>query len=455
MAAPLADPRDHAFTLYPYHDVVIASAHGCRLTATDGREILDLASGQLCALLGHGHPRIVEVARRQAALAVNLGNRFFCDPALEACREIASICPEGLTKVALCSTGSEAVELAIRIARAATGKHELCGIRKGYHGATHQTLSLSDFVGSLKGLGARSPGIHRLPCPDCPRCPLGLRRGTCGVRCVTVGDEALATDSTDLAAVLVEPILGSGGVIAPPPEFFRAVRELCDRRGALLIADEAQTALGRTGRWLGMEHTGVTPDLVVLSKGLGAGFPVAAVVTRADVEERCLRAPMANMSSHSFDPFGAAIAVEVIRTVREEGLLARATESGRYLREGLCALAARHPMIANVRGQGLMLGVDVVAPQTGESNPLLSLVLEAECLAQGLAVGYSSLSGVIRILPPLTISRAEIDLALERLDRAAAVLATEDLDLSRYLPTHAGSLTLAQSFLEHLGSRAA
>ncbi len=299
----------------------------------------------------------------------------------------------------------------------------------------------------------RSPGIHRLPCPDCPRCPLGLKRGTCGVRCVVVGDQELATDSTDLAAVLVEPILGSGGIVVPPPEFFRAVRELCDRRGALLIADEAQTALGRTGRWLAMEHSGVTPDIVVLSKGLGAGFPVAAVVTRADIEERCLRAPMANMSSHSFDPFGAAIAVEVIRTVRDEGLLARAEESGRYLREGLCALAVRHPMLANVRGHGLMLGLDVVTPDTGDHSSLLSLVLEAECLAQGLAVGYSSLSGVIRILPPLTISRGEMDSALERLGRAAAALEAGDLDLSRYLPKHAGSLLLAQTFLERLGEQ--
>lgn len=433
---------------------MIASAAGSWLRTTDGREILDLASGQLCALLGHGHPRIVEVARKQAALAVNLGNRFFCTPALEACQEIASICPEGLTKVALCSTGSEAVEQAIRIARAATGRFELCGVRRGYHGATHQTLSLSDFAGSLKGLGVRSPGIHRLPCPDCPHCPLGLKRGTCGVRCVVVGDQELSTDSTDLAAVLVEPILGSGGIVVPPPEFFRAVRELCDRRGALLIADEAQTALGRTGRWLAMEHAGVVPDLVVLSKGLGAGFPVAAVVTRADIEEKCLRAPMANMSSHSFDPFGAAVAVEVIRTVREEGLLARAVESGRYLRDGLCALAVRHPMLANVRGHGLMLGLDVVTPDTSEHSPVLSLVLEAECLAQGLAVGYSSLSGVIRILPPLTISHGEMDTALERLGRAAAVLEGGDLDLSRYLPKHAGSLLLAQSFLERLGRQA-
>jgi len=161
---------------------------------------------------------------------------------------------------------------------------------------------------------------------------------------------------------------------------------------------------------------------------------------------------MANMSSHSFDPFGAAIAAEVIRTVRDEGLNARAEEMGRILRDGLSALARHHKILANVRGQGLMVGLDVVSAETGEREPMMSLVLEAECLEQGLAVGYSSLSGVIRILPPLTIDRGEIDQALERLDKATAVLEKGDLDLSRYLPTHAGSAMLAGAFLEHLAT---
>lgn len=445
------DPRDHVFTLYPYHNVVVQSAEGCVIRDTEGREYLDLAAGQLSAALGHGHPRLVQAACRQAGRVVNLGNRFFADVTLEACVEIARVCQQGLDKVVLCSTGSEANELAIRIARAATGKHELVGVRGGYYGATHATLSLSDFVGFIRGLGVRAQGVHRLLCPECLRCPLGLDESSCSVDCVEQGAEALKSDSTgEIAAFLVEPVLGSGGIIVPPAKFFAAVRQLCDHYGALLIADEAQTGLGRTGRWMGMEHFGVTPDICVLSKGLGAGFPVAAVVTTAAIEDRCIAAPLANMSSHSFDPFAGAVAAEVIRVIRDEGLVERSREMGEVLMRRLNDVAKRHPILANVRGLGLMVGIDVLSPETGQRSSMLSLALETECLLQGVVLGYSALSGVLRLLPPLTITRAEIDRAMEVLDKATTRVEKKGLDLPRYLPTHPGSMKMAANFLGKL-----
>ena len=446
------DPRDHAFTLYPYHDVVVTSAAGCRITDADGKQYLDLASGQLSAALGHAHPRLAAAAAEQAASVVNLGNRFLAAQTLDACAEIASVCGEGLDKVVLCSTGSEANELAVRIARAATGHHELVGVRRGYYGATHEMLSLSEFVGFIKGIGARSPGVHKLLCPDCQRCPLGLQSDTCDIACVARSAEQLAEDSTGaIAAFLVEPVLGSAGVIVPPPGFFHAVRKLCDAHGAFLIADEAQTGLGRTGRWMGMEHNSVVPDICVLSKSLGAGFPVAAVITTAEIEDRCIAAPLANMSSHSFDPFAGAVAAEVVRTIRDEGLVARATEAGDRLAAALGDVAARSEILGHVRHQGLMLGVDVVARGGDDLDPMTSLIVEAECLHRGLVVGYSALSGVLRILPPLIISDAEIDEAASKLAEAITYVSTETLDLSRYMPTHPGSFRLAAAFLGKLG----
>jgi 2,2-dialkylglycine decarboxylase (pyruvate) len=446
-----SDPRDHVFTLYPYHDVIVQSARGCIIRDTEGREYLDLAAGQLSASLGHGHARLLEAARRQAEEVVHVGSRFLAAATLGACAQIAGVCPPGLDKVVLCSTGSEANELAIRMARAATGKHELVGVRQGYYGATHATLSLSDYVGFIRGLGTRAPGVHRLACPDCPRCPLALRAPACDAACVARSAAELRADSTgDIAAFLVEPVLGSGGIIVPPACYFVAVRRLADQYGALLIADEAQTGLGRTGRWLGMEHFGVRPDICVLSKGLGAGFPVAAVVTSAAIEDRCIAAPLANMSSHSFDPFGAAIATEVIRVIRDEGLVERAEEMGLQLRARLDELAGRHSLLAGVRGLGLMVGVDVLSPDDGKPNALLSLALEAECLREGVVLGYSALSGVLRLLPPLTISRAEIDRAIEAIDRAATRVATGGLDLGRYVPRHAGAMKMAAAFLSRL-----
>jgi len=444
---------ERLFTLYPYFNAVVDSAEGCVLRDTEGKEYLDLASGQLSAILGHGHPRIVEAARRQAGKVVHLGNRFFGAAVLEACEELASVCPEGMDKVVFCSTGSEANELAVRIARAATGNHELVGVSKGYYGCTHEMLSLSDYVGFIKGIGVRAPGVLRIPAPDCLHCPLGLSHPDCDLRCVALGEEMLEKESTgEIAAFLVEPVMGSGGVVTPPSAFFERVRTLCSRYGALLIADEAQTGLGRTGRWWGMEHTSVVPDILVASKGIGAGFPVAAVVTTKKIEMKCIQAPLANMSSHSFDPFGAAVAAEVIRTVGDEGLVERAREMGGYLRQGLEDLAGARAIMAHVRGRGLMLGMDVLSPDgDGKPDPMLSLALEAECLLRGAVVGYSALSGVMRLLPPLTITREEVDRALDILVAAAAHIENEGVDVARYMPSHNGSALLAINFLRRLG----
>jgi 2,2-dialkylglycine decarboxylase (pyruvate) len=450
----MADRREELlFTLYPYFNAVIEHAEGCTLKAADGREFLDLASGQLSVLLGHSHPRIVAAAQRQAARVVHLGNRFFGTATLEAVDEIASVCPAGMNRVILCSTGTEANEMAIRIARAATGKIELVGLSKGYYGCSHLTLSLSDYVGFIKGTGVRSPGIHRLPAPDCLHCSLGLKHPDCGLKCLAMGAEMLDKESTgSIAAFLVEPVLGSGGVIIPPPGYLKGVADLCRKHGALLVADEAQTGLCRTGKWWGMEHSGVVPDILVASKGLGNGFPVAAVVTRADIEQKCINAPLANMSSHSFDPFGAAIAAEVIRTLKEENTAAAAADSGAYLLDKLHGLCAKHRLLSGARGCGLMLGVDVVG-KDGKPDAMTSLALEAECLMRGVVVGYSAMSGVLRILPPAVITREQMDRAVGILDEATTFLEEHDVDVSRYMPEHNGSALLAVSFLRRLAKK--
>jgi len=452
----MSDPRENLlFTLYPYFSTAIESARGCTLKAVDGKEYLDLASGQLSVLLGHGHPRIVQAAARQAAQVVHLGNRFYGRATLEACEELTSVAPKGFDRVILCSTGSEANEMAVRIARAATGKAELVGLDKGYYGCTNQLISLSDYVGFIKGTGFRAPGVHRLPAPDCLHCSLGHRHPECNLRCLAVGAQNLEKESTgSIAAFLVEPVLGSGGVVVPPPGYLAGVQSLCKRHGAMLIADEAQTGLGRTGRWWGMEHSGVVPDILVVSKGLGNGFPVAAVLTRADVEAKCINAPLANMSSHSFDPFGAAVAAEVVRTIRDDGIVERSAQTGAYFLDALAQLCRRRRLLANPRGCGLMLGLDVVSRQSnGAPDPMTSLALEAECLMRGVVVGYSALSGVLRILPPAVIDLHDVDHAIDVIDQAACYLEEHDVDVSRYMPEHNGSALLAVAFLRRLMKR--
>ena len=383
---------------------------------------------------------------------VHLGNRFFGEASLEACQELTSVTPEGLDKVVLCSTGTEANELAIRIARAATGHHELVGVQQGYYGCSHETMSLSDYVGFIQGIGTRSAGVHRLASPNCQRCPMGQWYPDCNLRCLEYSASVLEAESTGkIAAFLVEPILGSGGIIVPPDEWFTGVKKLAERFGALLIADEAQTGMGRTGRWMGMDHTDVTPDILVLSKGVGAGFPVAAVITTGAIEDRCIEAPLANMSSHSFDPFAGAIAAETVRILSDEGLVEQAEERGRYLRDALSKVADKYDFLGNPRGRGLMVGMDVTSLEGGDKlQPMLSLALEAECMIRGLVLGYSSLSGVVRLLPPLVITEEEIDRAATLLDGACAHVEQNGVEVFRYMPKHLGSARLAMAFLGKL-----
>lgn len=445
--------KDRVFTLYPYHDVVIKEARGNTLIDADGKKYLDLAAGQLCAIFGHSPEDFLDRVFSRAKSGFHLGNRFFSEIMLLCCEKIASVAPAGLDKVAVCNTGSEANEMAVRIAKAATGKHEVVGLMKGYYGCTHQMLSLSDYLGFMKGGSVKAAGTHRIPPPDCRRCMLGLSHPGCGLQCLRAAEEFIELNTEkSIAAFIVEPILGSGGIIVPPEEYFRGLKSLCGKYGALLIADEAQTGLGRTGRWFGMQHFGVAPDILVLSKSLGAGFPVAAVATTAEIEDRCLSAPLANMSSHSFDPFGCAVAYEAILKIEQEGLVEAAQRKGRRLAARLEALKQKHASIGDVRGRGLMIGVEIVRSGTpSEVDPLLSLVIEAEALRRGLVLGYSALSGVLRILPALLIGEDEIDAAVAILDETLAFLSDPaNVDIMSYMPRHASSLKLASAFLGRL-----
>jgi 2,2-dialkylglycine decarboxylase (pyruvate) len=250
--------------------------------------------------------------------------------------------------------------------------------------------------------------------PDCQHCPVHSHFPGCDFQCLLTSERFLnAHCSGGVAAIVVEPILSSGGMIFPPAGYFKVLRQLADRLGALLISDEAQTGMGRTGRWFGIEHDDVVPDILVFSKGAGGGFPVAGVVVSDDLANSVI-GRFSNFSSHQSDPLAAAALSAVIDIIEEEGLIGRAQRSGSRLADGLGVIAEKHEILSNVRGRGLMIGIDVNSvPARGWSREQTGRVFEYHCRAAGVHVKSIFNGATFRILPPLTISNTEIDRVLE------------------------------------------
>ena len=403
----------------PYDDHVIVKAEGCVVVDSDGNELLDLTSGQFCAVLGHTHPKLIERVTAQLPKVVHTSSNQISLPVLEAAAKLASIAPGGLKKSLILSTGSEANECALRIAKTATGKSGTVGFSQGYYGITLATRNAG--IGWGRGPAALPalPNTARLLTPYCLRCPVGAKYPECDFLCLKTSEEVLQTQVTDVAAFIVEPILSAGGMIVPPPGYLQRLQELARKHDALLIVDEAQTGFGRTGKWFGVEQHGVVPDIITFCKNAGGGFPVAGVMTTGVVARKLAARAFYHLSSHQADPFGAVVLSAVIDTITEEGLLEEAAQKGRYFADRLLELKAKWPVIADVRGMGLMLGVEFVRdPRTLEPAPEMGHLLRGLCLRQGLHLNYTILGQVLRLTPPLTITRSQIDFAVTVLDKA-------------------------------------
>lgn len=376
----------------------------------DGRSYLDLMSGTWCNVLGHGHPGLTAAVRDQASRWVHAGAAYIGAEVEEALARVSEVLPPELSRAVFLNTGSEAVELALKMARAATGAHRVVVGEDGYYGATGCALGLSAAgrrVDYLPPAGA----VARLPTPDCKRCPMGVTWPCREYPCLDPLSELAERDDGDTAAVVCEPVMAGAGVVVPPPGYAARLRALTSRCGALLIAEEVTTGVGRTGRWFGFEHDDVVPDILVLGKGLGAGFPVAAVVTTADVEAGC-QGVLTHIQSHQNDPFSGRIAATVVSILRGEGLVDRVAERGRYLLDGLKAIGSRHACIAEVRGRGFMIGVRLHEDAAGRGPILAGRLLES-----GFIADYQGRSSAFRLFPPYTLSIDEIDSFLKAFDQ--------------------------------------
>jgi 2,2-dialkylglycine decarboxylase (pyruvate) len=320
------------------------------------------------------------------------------------------------------STGAEANEAALRLAKLTTGGYEVLAFTGSWHGMTAGAAS-STYSAGRRGYGPPVPGTMALPMPNPYRCPIAHCRDRCDMTCLDAGMAlADAQSSGAPAAVIAEPILSVGGIVPLPDGYLARLQEHCRARGMLLVLDEAQTALGRVGAMFAFERHGVVPDVLTLSKTLGGGLPLSAVVTSAEIEQDAAEKGFLHFTSHVSDPLPAAVGRAVLDTVVAEDLPARATAMGARLRAGLEELQRRHEPIGDVRGEGMMLGVDLVSDrETRAPDPEFGTAVTERALELGLSaniVRFPGLGSVLRIAPPLTIAPEEIDLGLELLDQA-------------------------------------
>jgi len=405
-----------------FSPVIIERAQGSHVYDSTGRAILDFTSGQMSAVLGHSHPEIADVIATSARTMTHLFSGMLSRPVVDLAERLAGIAPAGLERTLLLSTGGEANEAALKMAKLATGRYEVVSFAQSWHGMTGGASSATYSAGR-KGYGPAAVGSFAITAPY-PYRPRFERDGAYDWAAeLDYAFDLIDRQSTgNLAAFIAEPILSSGGLIELPPGYMRALHAKCIERGMMLIVDEAQTGMGRTGTMFACERDGVVPDILTLSKTLGAGLPLAAVLTTAAIEERCHERGFLFYTTHVSDPMPAAVGLKVIEIIERDGLVGRARTLGARLKAGLEALQQRFECIGDVRGRGLMMGIEIVGDRVAKSAaPQLSAAITARCLELGLhmnIVQLAGFNGVFRLAPPLTIDAAEIDAGLGILEQA-------------------------------------
>jgi 2,2-dialkylglycine decarboxylase (pyruvate) len=408
----------------------VARASGAWIETTDGQRILDFTSGQICSTIGHNHTRIVNAVHQSLDEVIHLNSWMLSEPVLALAERLVSLVPASLNKVILVNTGGEANEVALRLAKMHTGRFEIVGLTRSWHGLQAGAASLN-LAGGHAGYGPLMPGSLALPAPYAYRCPIRHCNGSCDCSCLEAGFDMIDQQSVgSLCSVLAEPVLSAGGVIVPPPDYFQRLRKLCEERGMLLILDEAQTGFGRLGAMFGFELYGVTPDILSVSKTLGGGIPLAATLTSSEIEADCYNKGFMHVTSHVADPLPAAVGLAVINVIEEEGLVEQTRQRGNYLLAKLRELQQRHEQIGDVRGKGLLVGLELVEDRTTKKPAdALGVAVSDECLRRGLSMNIvRSTSGMLncfRMAPPLSITEDEIDIAVDIIDEAlTAVLAS-------------------------------
>jgi 4-aminobutyrate aminotransferase len=399
--------------------VIVDTAEGCTFTDLDGRTYLDFHAMACIMNVGYNHPAVVRAVCDQARQLMHCNPGYAIHSAPTRLAEVlAGLAPGDMPRrVALGLSGSDANDGAIKLARAATGRHRLIAFRRSYHGSTLGALALSAVsLPMRRGFGPELPGVYHVPFPDPYR--MSGTPDEVAERCLDELRDVFETIAPpdEVAAVFVEPIQGDAGITVPPQAYMDGLAALCREHGILIVAEEVQTGMGRTGRWFASEHFGLVPDIVLMGKALGSGMPVSALIARSELMDSW------TSPGHVFctgaNPVCCAAALATVGVVESERLLSRSRVMGARLRAGLEELASRYEGIGDVRGLGLMLGADLVKDrETKERDPGLAARVIVGCLSRGLYLTFLRRS-VLRFAPPLTVTEDEIDRALTIVDEA-------------------------------------
>ena len=404
---------------YYREPLLIAEGHMQYLWDEKGKQYLDAFAGVVTVSVGHCHPTIAEAVRKQVGRLQHTTTLYLHPTIGQFGKKLAEHFPaeSGLSVSYFTNSGSEANELAILTSREHTGNAEVISLRNAYHGGTQGAMGLVA-VGTWKFKSNPTLNVLHATPGYCYRCPYGLTYPSCELKCAKDVEALIRHESSgEIACFISEPIQGVGGVVVPPREYFEIVYEIVRRYGGLCVADEVQTGLGRTGEnFWGFQNWGVTPDLVTMAKGLGNGHPLGALVTRPEIAK--VHARRAHFNTFGGNPVSVTAGLATLEVIDAEGIQEHAREIGGHLKDRLLELQERHALIGDVRGMGLMLGVELVRdrktkePATAETAEVLEL-----CRERGLLIGKSGLAGnVLRIKPPMCLSKADADFILECLD---------------------------------------
>jgi 4-aminobutyrate aminotransferase/(S)-3-amino-2-methylpropionate transaminase len=393
--------------------IVVDHASGAIVTDVNGREYLDCFAGISVVNAGHNNPQVIAAAKAQMDKLVHCSSYIYhVQPVADLAEKIAHITPRGLTKTFFGNSGAEAIEGAMKLARLYTGKHEFIALHASFHGRSWGTLSITGNQGRKKRGGPYASGVAFAPAPYAYRSQWRNDPEECGRQCARSIDDVIRfATSADVAAFIAEPVMGEGGIIVPPSNYFKEVKKILDQHGILFIADEVQSGFGRTGKMFAYEHYDVDPDILVTAKGIADGFPLSAFTTRPEIAAAFK--PGDHLSTFGGNPVSCAAALANIEFMQKENLSARAAETGHYAMSKLRELQRQNPIIGDIRGLGLMIGVELVkdeklTPATAEADAIRDALLKS-----GVLVGVGGVYGnVIRFQPPLIITRQQIDKAI-------------------------------------------
>ena len=403
--------------------IVFSKAQGVQMWDVDGREYLDFVSGHINQLLGHNHPELVQALAEQASKIWSQYKYYTTDTTIEFAEMLANSLPDGLDVLNFTTTGSESNEVAMRIARGATGGFDMVSVVKGLHGGTFAVESLTTIGGPRKrGLGpmlmpARANAVLA---PYCFRCPINLKFPSCKLACLEVSDEMIERTTTgEVAAIFAETIMGSGGMIVPPEGWLPKLKRLAQKWGALLVLDEVQVSPAKTGSLWCFEQFGVQPDILTLGKGTGGGMSIGAAVTSREIADKAKETGCGIPWGSTFvgEALDAAVAKRQLEILIRDGFAKRAAKLGEHFMKRLNELKERHDVVGDVRGRGMYVGVEIVTDKkTNQKNGPLMQRIRYNAVANGLLIGGSG--NVLKIFPALIITEQELDEGVAIIDRA-------------------------------------